>query len=323
MRSADYVIKRLAFALFTIVMAITINFFLFRVIPGSAVTDLARVPNATPQLRHALTVEFGLNQSKLHQYFTYLWQLLHGNMGISYVNQQAVFPQLMNDLKNTIPMVTIGTVAAIIIGVFFGIVSAWRRDSAIDHASTSLAIAFYSFPPQFLGLVLLILFAGTLPSSGMEYPLAGVFTSVGFWSRLQDIGIHMVLPAATLCLTLYGEFTLIMRSSMLETLGEDYVLTARAKGLRNSKIVVRHAFRNALLPIVTLVALSLGWIVGGAIIIEFIFTWPGIGWAMWEAVSQRDYPMLQGGFLVLAIAVVACNFIADLAYFKLDPRVTE
>ena len=220
-------------------------------------------------------------------------------------------------------MVTIGTVAAIIIGVFFGIISAWRRNSVIDHASTSLAIAFYSFPPQFLGLVLLILFAGTLPSSGMMNPLAGIFGQVGFWSRLQDIGVHMILPALTLCLTLYGQFTLIMRSSMLETLGEDYVLTARAKGLKNGKIVIRHALRNALLPIVTLVALSLGWIMGGAIIIEFIFTWPGIGWAMWEAVSQRDYPMLQGGFLVLAIAVVLCNFIADLAYFKLDPRVTE
>lgn len=235
MRSADYVIKRFVFALFTIFMAITINFFLFRIIPGSAVTDLARVPNATPQLRHALTVEFGLNQSKWHQYVTYLWQLLHANMGISFANQQPVFPQLMNDLKNTIPMVTIGTVAAIIIGVFFGIISAWRRNSVIDHASTSLAIAFYSFPPQFLGLVLLILFAGTLPSSGMMNPLAGIFGQVGFWSRLQDIGVHMILPALTLCLTLYGQFTLIMRSSMLETLGEDYVLTARARDSRTEK----------------------------------------------------------------------------------------
>jgi ABC-type dipeptide/oligopeptide/nickel transport system permease component len=219
-------------------------------------------------------------------------------------------------------MVAVGTVAAIVLGILFGVLSAWRRGTMVDHASTTLAIAFYSFPTQFLGLMLLILFAGTLPSSGMESPLAGVFGSESTWARLQDVGTHMILPALTLCLTMYGEFALIMRSSMLEVLGEDYVLTAKAKGLPDRKIVFRHVFGNALLPIVTLIAISMGWIVGGAILIEFIFTWPGVGWAMWQAVSQRDYPMLQGGFLVLAVSVVMLNLIADLAYSRLDPRVT-
>jgi ABC-type dipeptide/oligopeptide/nickel transport system permease component len=133
----------------------------------------------------------------------------------------------------------------------------------------------------------------------------------------------MILPAATLCLTLYGEFALIMRSSLLETLGDDYILTAKAKGLPARTILWRHAFRNALLPIISIVAISVGWIVGGAILIEFIFTWPGIGWTMWQAVNHRDYPMLQGGFLVLAVSVVLCNLVADLAYAHLDPRVTR
>ena len=323
MRGADYVIKRAGFALLTIFIAITINFFLFRVLPGNAVTDLSRVPRATSQLRRALTVQFGLDKPKWEQYLIYLRQLARGNMGISFATQQPVSQLLLNDLKNTIPMVTIGTVGAIVVGILTGILSAWRRGSVSDHVSTNLAIAFYAFPTQFLGLMLLILFGGLLPTSGMENPYAGVFGPESLFARLQDIGLHMTLPALTLLLTLYGEFTLIMRSSMLETLGEDYVLTARAKGMSDQKIISRHVLRNALLPIATIVALSLGWIAAGAILIEFIFSWPGIGLALWQAINQRDYPMLQGGFLVLAVAVIALNFIADLAYFKLDPRITE
>ena len=133
----------------------------------------------------------------------------------------------------------------------------------------------------------------------------------------------MVLPSLTLALTLYGQYTLVVRSAMLETLGEDYVLTARAKGFTQRKVVTRHALRNAMLPTTTLIALSLGYIVAGAILIETVFSWPGIGSAVYQAVTQRDYPMLQGAFLVLTVSVVAANFVADLLYFKLDPRITE
>jgi ABC-type dipeptide/oligopeptide/nickel transport system permease component len=322
MRGADYVIKRAGFALLTIFIAITINFFLFRVLPGNAVTDLARVPRATPQLRHSLMVQFGLDRPKWQQYLIYLRELAHGNMGISFAYQQPVTSLLLNALKNTIPMVTIGTVGAIVVGIATGIVSAWRRGTSADHLSTNLAVAFYAFPTQFLGLMLLILLGGLLPTSGMENPYAGVFGTQSTVARLQDIGLHMILPALTLLLTLYGEFALIMRSSMVETMGEDYVLTARAKGLPDRKIISRHVLRNALLPIATIVALSLGWIVAGAILIEFIFSWPGIGWALWNAINQRDYPMLQGGFLVLAVSVVLLDFLADLAYFRLDPRIS-
>lgn len=323
MRGIDYVIKRAGFAVLTIFIAVTVNFFLFRVLPGTAVTDLSRVPHATPQLRHALEVEFGLDKPKWEQYLIYIRQLARGNMGVSYAQQQPVFGLLVNALKNTIPMVTVGTVVAILIGILTGVLSAWRRGSVADQVSTNLAVAFYAFPTQFLGLMLLILLAGVLPSSGMENYYASLFGQTSLLDRLKDIGLHMILPALTLCLTLYGEFTLIMRSSMLETLGEDYVLTARAKGLPNRKIVSRHALRNALLPIATVVALSMGYIVAGAILIEFIFTWPGIGWTMWQAINQRDFPMLQGGFLILAVSVILLNLVADLLYFKLDPRITE
>jgi ABC-type dipeptide/oligopeptide/nickel transport system permease component len=320
-RSTDYILKRGFFALVTIFVAITINFFLFRVLPGTAVTDLSRVPHATPQLRHALNVEFGLDKPKWQQYLIYLKNLVHGNMGVSFTYQQPVSHLLLQDLRNTIPMVTVGTVAAIVIGVITGVLSAWRRGSAPDHVSTNAAIIFYAFPTQWLGLMMLIIFAGTLPAGGMSNPF--VFGVEPFWQHLADIAQHMILPAATLTLTAYGSYTLIVRSSMLETLGEDYVLTARAKGLPPRRVVRRHAFRNAMLPLLTLVALDLGFIVGGAVLIEVIFSWPGIGLAMYEAIGQRDYPMLQGGFLILTVSVIFLNFAADLLYFRLDPRISE
>ncbi len=323
MQRADYVIKRSFFALVTIFVAITLNFFLFRVLPGNAVTDLARVPQSSPLLRHALTVEFGLDKPKWQQYLIYLKQLFHGNMGISFGNQQPVSHLLLTDLKNTIPMVTVGTVLAIVVGVFTGVLSAWRRGSAPDHVSTNLAIFAYAFPTQWLGLMLLIVFAGVgLPAAGMTNPGAGVFFPESFWQHLGDVGTHMILPVLTLVLTAYGSYTLVVRSSLLETLGEDYVLTARAKGLPVRRIVWQHAVRNALLPMVTLIALDFGYIVGGALLIEVIFSWPGIGQSMYTAIVQRDYPMLQGGFLILTVAVIVLNFLSDLVYFRLDPRIT-
>jgi len=321
-RRADYVVKRAFFALVTIFVAITLNFFLFRVLPGSAVTDLARVPHAGAQLKHALTVEFGLDKPKWEQYLIYLKQLVHGNMGVSYTYQQPVTHLLLTDLKNTIPMVTLGTLLSIIVGVFTGVLAAWRRGSIADHISTNTAIFAYAFPTQWLGLMLLILLSSYLPTQGMTWSGAGIFFQEPFWQHWGDVGQHIILPALTLMLTAYGSYTLVVRTSVLETLGEDYVLTARAKGLPVRRIVWRHAVRNAMLPMVTLIALDFGFIVGGALLVEVIFSWPGIGLAMYNAVTERDYPMLQGGFLILAIAVIVLNFVSDLVYFRLDPRIS-
>lgn len=320
MRRADYVIKRGFFALITIFVAITLNFFLFRVLPGNAVTDLARVPHAGAQLRHALTVEFGLDKPKWQQYLIYLRELAHGNMGVSFYYRQPVTQLLLAALKNTVPMVTVGTVVSIIIGVFTGVLAAWRRSSVADHISTNAAIFFYAFPTQWLGLMLLIVLAKYLPSNGMTWEY--LFSPEPFWQHLGDVAQHMVLPALTLVLTAYGSYTLVVRTSVLETLGEDYVLTARAKGLPVRRIVWRHAVRNALLPMVTLIALDFGYIVGGVLLIEVIYSWPGIGLAMYNAVIQRDYPMLEGGFLILAVSVILLNLVSDLVYFRLDPRIT-
>jgi ABC-type dipeptide/oligopeptide/nickel transport system permease component len=321
MRRADYVFKRAFFALITIFVAITLNFFLFRVLPGNAATSLARVPHAGAKLRHALTVEFGLDKPKWQQYVLYLRELVHGNLGVSYVNQQPVASQLWTALKNTIPMVTAGTLLSIIVGVFTGVLAAWRRGSIADHISTNAAVFAYAFPTQWIGLMLLIWLARYLPSNGMSWPI--LFSPEPFWQHLADVAQHMILPALTLFLTAYGSYTLVVRTSVLETLGDDYVLTARAKGLPVRRIVWRHAVRNALLPMVTMIAMDFGYIVGGVLLVEVIFSWPGIGLAMENAILDNDYPMLEGGFLVLSVAVIALNFLSDLVYFRLDPRITE
>ena len=320
MRGANYLVTKLLLAVGTVFVAITLNFVLFRLAPGNAVSNLSRVPHASPALKAALTHEFGLDKSKWQQYLLYLQQLAHGNLGVSFANRQPVSANLAEALGNTIPMVLLGTVIAIALGIVTGTLAAWRRSGVTDYVNTNLAIAFYAFPTQWLGLMLLILFAGVLPSSGMTDEFLIDPTPL---QHMIDVLKHMALPSLTLALTLYGEYTLIVRSAMLETLSEDYVLTARAKGLSDRRIVRRHAFRNAMLPTTTLVALSLGYVVGGAILIETVFSWPGIGRAVYQSVLERDYPMLQGAFLVLTVSVVAFNLIADLLYFRLDPRVTE
>jgi ABC-type dipeptide/oligopeptide/nickel transport system permease component len=318
---ADYVIKRAIFALVTVFVAITLNFVLFRAAPGTAIANVARVPGASPELRAELKREFGLDKSKWEQYVIYLGQLSRGNLGISFATREPVRSELAKALVNTIPMVALGEIFAIVVGTAVGVIAAWRRGTAVDKGGVSIALAFYSMPTQWLGLMMILLFAGILPTAGRE--TAFYLVAPTPWQHIVDVLKHMILPSMTLGLVLFGEYTLVARSAMLETLGEDYILTARAKGLRDRRIVRRHAFRNALLPITTMVAISLGYIVAGSILAESVFSWPGIGKLMFDSIGERDYPMLQGVFLVLTVSVVLANFVADLLYFKLDPRIRE
>lgn len=320
MKGLRYLALRVLFSLGTIFTAITVNFFLFRVLPGDSVRNMARVPHASPALKEALEKQFGLDRSMTEQYFLYLRELAHGNLGVAFGNRQPVWDNLREALINTVPMVLLGTIIAILLGVISGVLSAWWRGTFRDSAITNVAIAAYAFPTQWLALMLLIYLSGWFPSHGMTDPFLIDPTRS---EKALDVLRHMVLPATTLVLTLYGSYTLIVRSTMLETLGEDYVLTARAKGLRPRTVVVRHALRNAMLPTTTLIALSLGFVVSGAILIETVFSWPGIGYAVYQAVLQRDYPTLQGAFLVLTISVVFFNLLADLLYLKIDPRIKE
>jgi ABC-type dipeptide/oligopeptide/nickel transport system permease component len=315
---ARYVAKRVIAGVLTTWVAVTLNFILFRQLPGNIVTKLARVPNATPELRRALTEEFGLNGSIWSQYWHYLWQLLHLNLGVSFVNQAPVADNLKTDLVNTFTMVALGTVVSILLGIATGAIAAWRRGTLAEHLSVAPALSFYAMPVQWLALLLIIGFQAYLPTTGRQ---SEFLIDPSFLHHTVDVLQHMILPSATLGLVLYGQYTLIVRSSLLETLGEDYILTARAIGYSNARILRRFALRNAMLPIVSVIALSFGFIVAGTILVEAVFDWPGIGLAMYQSLLQRDYPMLQGAFLVLTVSVIFCNLVADIVYFKLDPRI--
>jgi ABC-type dipeptide/oligopeptide/nickel transport system permease component len=318
---ADYVVKRTVFALMTVFVAVTLNFVLFRAAPGDATSSLRSCRNCTPEFREALHRELGLDKPKLEQYGIYLKDLAQGDLGLSFVSRQPVWDELRQPILNTLPMVGLGYVVAMVLGVVVGVVAAWRRGTFLDWGGVSTSLFFYSMPQQWFGLMLLILFAGTLPASGIADPFIA-FTSPSWWEVVVDRLEHMILPSATLGLVLYGQYALIVRSSMLEALSEDYIMTARAKGLSSFGIVRKHALRTSLLPIVTLAALTLGYVIGGDILVEAVFSYPGIGLATYEAVFDRDYPVLQGAFLLLTLSVIAANLAADLLYFKLDPRIT-
>jgi ABC-type dipeptide/oligopeptide/nickel transport system permease component len=323
-RGSDYVVKRLFFAVATVFVAITLNFVLFRAISGDAVTAL-RCRQCTPAFKAYERKTLGLDESKWKQYWLYVDSLFHGDLGSSLRTQESVTSSLWPPLKNTMPMVALGTLFSIVFGIITGVISAWRRGTFTDKAGLWGSLAFYSMPPQWLGLIVVLFVAGWLglPTSGIETPTLGILGNASTWAVVVDHLKHMILPASTLGLVLYGEYTLIVRSAMLETLGEDYVLTARAKGLSSWATVWKHGLRNAMLPVITLVALSLGFIIGGSITIEYVFSYPGIGLEIVEAIDQRDYPILQGAFLLLTFSVIFFNLVADLLYFKLDPRVTE
>jgi ABC-type dipeptide/oligopeptide/nickel transport system permease component len=321
LRGADYVLKRAAFAILTVFFAITLNFIIFRAAPGDVASAL-RCRNCPIEFKEALRQEFGLDKPKIEQYGIYLKELAQGNLGRSFVSQQPVWDELKTALGNTLPMLALGTAFSIFFGIASGVLAAWRRSTATEWTQVSTSLFFYSMPTQWLGLMLIIVFAGSLPISGISDPFLE-FSDPSAWTVFVDRMKHMILPALTLGLVLFGEYALITRSALLQTLGEDYVLTARAKGLSNWAIISRHGLRNALLPIISLIALSVGYLVGGAILVEAVFSYPGIGLVVYEAIFERDYPMLQGAFLILTLSVVLANFIADLLYFKLDPRIAE
>lgn len=322
MTGLDYVGKRVLFALVTVFVAVTLNFVLFRALSGDAVTAL-RCRQCTAQFKEYQRQELGLDKSRWEQYQLYVADLTRGDLGRSLRSEQAVTTELWQPIKNTLPMIALGSVFAIVLGTIAGVVAAWRRGTFVDKAGLWTSLSFYSMPPQWLGLMLVFFVAGAvgLPTAGIKDPILGILGDASTWDVVVDRLEHMLLPALTLGLVLFGQFALVVRSAMLETLGEDYVLTARAKGLSNWSVVRKHGFRNALLPLVTLIAIDLGFIIGGSITIEYVFSYPGIGLAVVEAIDQRDYPILQGAFLLLTLSVILFNLLADLLYFRLDPRV--
>jgi peptide/nickel transport system permease protein len=328
MQRTDYVIRRIGWAFFTLIFVVVLNFFLFRVLPGDPARAV-RNPRMTREQQDAIRARFGLDKPLMintqgnpfdSQFFHYFGNLLQGDLGISFNNNRPVVDELRVRLVNTVLLVLTGNVLAIVIGISLGVVSAWRRGTALDVSALIFSLFTWALPTFFLAIILLI-----VGSTYLDLPVGGMRTAgqryTSFGEEANDIIRHMAMPTLVLTIILLGQFMLIMRSSLLEVLGEDYILTAKAKGLGDGQIMRDHAMRNAMLPVITLIALTLGFTVSGSILVESVFSWPGLGNTVFEAVGRRDYPMLQGAFLLITVSVVLANTTADLLYAVLDPRV--
>jgi peptide/nickel transport system permease protein len=318
--SGRFVTGKVLGSLATLAFVVCFNFFLFRVVEGDPVASLFRGRNLTATQRQALTKQFGLDGSTGEQFLRYVQQTAKLNLGRSYASNETVASELAHKAPATIALVGLSTLLSAVFGVLIGIAAAWRRRSKTDYAATTFTMATYSMPDFWLGMLLLTLFAvtlGWLPVGGIEDANA----TGGGIAKLADEGKHLLLPCLTLTVAYLGEYALVMRSSLLDTMREDYLVLARAKGLRDVLVRNRHAVPNALLPVVTLIAINFGFVLSGAIAVETIFSWPGLGLATYDALNGPDLPMLQGMFLVFSAAVILCNLAADLLYAYLDPRV--
>ena len=303
---------------------LVVSFFLFRVIPGDPARTLGRGRFSTPEQLAEFREAYGLDQPLVQQFFTFVGNTLSGDLGVSLRYRVPVSDLIIDRLWPTLLLVGTSTILATIIGVYIGIVSAWNRGRTFDRMSTGVTLTLYSMPEWWLGLLLIAgLAVGVGPIPGI-FPTGGLMSTdvvPGTFAAAMDVAWHLTLPVITLTLAYLADYSLIMRSSLLDELGEDYLTTARAKGLRDVEVRRRHGVRNALLPTATIVALNLGFVVSGSITIETIFSIPGLGLLTTEALTIPDYWVLQGTFLVISAGVILATLAANLLYGLLDPRV--
>ncbi|MGX1615364.1 ABC transporter permease [Micromonospora chalcea] len=322
-----FLLQRVAFYLFTAWAAITLNFFIPRMVPGDPVQSLIsrNQGRISADAIASLRVLFGLDsdRSLWEQYVAYWGQLLRGDLGMSFTFFPAPVSEVIgNSLPWTVGLVGVTTIVSFLLGTALGVGAGWRRGSWIDGLLP--ATTFLSSIPYFwLGLVAIALFAGPgsfFPSSGgYEAGLVPAFDAYFIPSALQ----HSILPAATILVSSMSGWILSMRNMMVTVASEDYITVAHAKGLSERRVALSYAARNALLPNVSGFALSLGFIVGGTLLVEIVFSYPGLGFQLFQAVGSKDYPLMQGIFLIITISVLVANLLADVAYLLLDPRTRK
>ncbi len=316
--------RRVAGSGATLAFIVVVNFFLFRVINQHPERTLARGRATTPAQIQAVIDKYGLDDPLPKQFLIYLKNIATLDFGNSYQYSQSVRGLMLDRLWPTLVLVGTSTILSILIGLWIGTIAAWNRGRKFDQVSTTSTITLYSMPEWWLGLILFLLFATGIGVLPRLFPIGRLSTTgVDLWSLhgLIDVAWHLVLPVVTLTLAYLAEYSLIMRSALLDEMGEAYLMTARAKGLQDALVRRRHAVRNALLPVVTLVSLNLGFIVSGAITVETVFSIPGLGLLTTDALRIPDIPMLQGTFFVFSAAVVVANLVSNLLYGWLDPRV--
>ena len=324
MSTRRYLISKVLQALLTLAFVLAFNFFLFRAV-GDPVTELLRGHSgisgqAVAQLQRQLGLDLPLPQQFVH----YVKETLQGHLGYSYFYNLPVSQVIAGRIWPTVLLIGVSTLASTALGIWIGIRQGWRRGSKYDQGMLGFTLFTYSMPEFWFGMLVIMAFAVGVGPFPALFPTGGYDTTgAGYtgMAHIVDVANHMVLPLFVLTLSYLGEYSLIMRSSLLETLGEDFIITARAKGVRENRVLYGHAVPNALLPTMTVTILQLGFVLSGVITIELIFNWPGLGLLTATSVDQRDFPVLQGLFLLFSASVIVANLVADLLYSYLDPRV--
>lgn len=341
-----YIVKRIIYMVILLFFVITINFFVFQMMPGNpAVLVAVGSQKLSPDQVEIVMEMYGFREPLHIRYIKYVRNMLTWQFGYSYYSGGSVAKEMVGRLGNTLVLMGGSTVLSILIGVILGVLAAYKRGKIFDSASVIASLTTYSLPSFWMGMVFLLIFAfnlhwfpvgGTFPrdwatvyrdTGGLPPPAALLeipgLLSIRIPSLIEISGRlrHLTLPLITLTLFLYGGYLLFTRASMLETLTEDYVITAKAKGLKDRTVLFKHALKNASLPIITNAAISFGFLLSGAIITEQVFTYLGLGEWTWKAIYWVDYPILQAIFYVIALCVITANFIADLLYGIIDPRI--
>lgn len=313
-------LRRIGQYLLVLWAAVTLNFALPYLSPGDPISYLygGDTGNLAPEYIAQLRAEAGLDRSVPEQYFSFLGGLFRGDLGMSIEHNRPVFDVLMEKLPWTLALVGTGMLIAAVLGTLLGTWVAWRRGSKTETVTVTGVLAIDSMPGFWVGMILIAVFAvqlGWFPSYG------AVPINVSGWEWLWAAAIRMVLPVATLVIASVGGFFLLARASMVGVLDEPFIRLARAKGLTEKRIALGHALRNSLLPVFTSLTLTVGTLLSGAVVVESVFAYPGLGKLTYDAVTTRDYPLLQGAFLLATLGIVAANILADLTYPLIDPRV--
>lgn len=305
--------KMIGSALILIFVVITVMFFLLEIAPGDPIQSLVGQVPVSEEFRAQMTAAYGLDRPLPERYFTYLTNILSGNLGFSYSNQQPVLDLIMGRLGNTLILTIPATILSSVGGILLGAIAARTRSRALDGTISSISIASFSLPNFWLALMLILLFAvtlGWLPAQGMSS-----FTSTGVDPR------YMILPVISLAVAELAFKMRIMRSSMIEVLGQDYIDTARSKGLNRNQILWRHGMLNSMLPMVSVIGYSLGFILAGSVLIEKVFGWPGMGQLLFDSIQRSDNMIVMGILLIITITVLIVNMLTDVVYGFVDPRI--
>lgn len=329
-----YLLKKMGYVVPTFIGITLVAFIFVRILPGDPVLLMAGERGVSPERHAALMAEFGFDRPYWKQYLEYIWNVLHGDLGSSFVTKQTIVHEFFALFPATLELGLCAMILALFLGIPAGVFAAVKRGSWFDQTSMGIALTGYSMPIFWWGLLLIMLFSATLgwtPVSGrislmfyFDQPTG--FMLIDSWLSDEKYAFtsavsHLILPSIVLATIPLAVIARQTRSAMLEVLGEDYVRTARAKGLSAYRVIAIHALRNAFIPVITTIGLQVGVLMGGAILTETIFSWPGVGKWMIDSISRRDYAAVQGGLLLIALLVMFVNLIVDVAYGFINPRI--